>query len=103
MKKGGEMVKKILLSVIIIFLTSIIATAGEKYKWLSSISDEVCMQAAEMGGAKGKRDRQIGIKDNNKLWFAQKMCEDGGCSIGMKAELATCYELGYDTGYYHRY
>jgi hypothetical protein len=76
--------------------------AGENYKWLTTIDDDMCLKAAQMGAAKGQKDRVAGIKDNDKWRFVEKMCQ-GGCSIGMSSDLATCYENGYNVGYHNRY
>jgi hypothetical protein len=85
------------------FLVALISTsyAGDFYSGMSKVDKETCLKAASIGEAKGKKDRKAGIYDNNKMDFAFKICSK--CDIGTKAELATCYENGYDIAYYNRY
>ena len=74
---------------------------GNHYSGMSKVDKEVCLTAASIGESKGKQDRSTGIYDNNKMDFAFKICPK--CDITTKAELATCYENGYDIAYYNRY
>ncbi|MBI5100568.1 MAG: hypothetical protein HZB33_01840 [Nitrospirae bacterium] len=72
----------------------------ENYSWASKISKEKCNEIAMIGLNKGRRDRAVAIRDNNNMDFAYSFC--GECSIAEKGEIATCYEIGYDKGYYGR-
>lgn len=74
---------------------------NEYYSGMSKVDKETCLKAASIGEAKGKKDRRSGIRDNNKFDFVYNICPN--CEIKTKAELATCYENGYDMGYYDRY
>lgn len=84
-------------------LLSLISTtyAGDYYSNMKYLDKETCQGAARIGQTKGIRDRSVGIKDNNKFDFAYRVCKD--CDSGIKVELATCYEAGYNMGYYNRY
>lgn len=70
------------------------------YSWASKVDKETCDKISVVGLKKGSRDRLVAIKDNNKMDFALSFCP--GCSSSEKAEIMTCYELGYDHGYYGR-
>lgn len=92
---------KCLLLVGFLIASSGTAYAGDYYSGMSNVDKETCLKAATIGEAKGKKDRRVGIYDNNKMAFVYKICPK--CSITTKAELATCYENGYDMAYYNRY
>ena len=85
------------------FLLSLVGTtyAGDYYSGMTNVDKDTCIKTASIGEAKGKKDRRDGIRDNNKWDFVYKICPK--CDITTKAELATCYENGYDMGYYDRY
>lgn len=70
------------------------------YSWASKIDKETCDNIAAKGLLKGRRDRLAAIRDNNNMDFALSFCPK--CSVAEKSEIATCYEIGYDHGYYGR-
>lgn len=73
----------------------------EYYSGMSKVNKKDCFDIGSLGEAKGKQDRRSGIRDNNKFDVAHSICPK--CDITTKAELATCYEKGYDIGFYNRY
>jgi len=70
------------------------------YSWASKVDKETCDKIALVGMNKGSRDRMVAIRDCNNMDFAFSFCPD--CSSSEKGEVATCYEIGYDRGYYGR-
>jgi len=94
------MFRKVLVIAVFLLLVSGLSYAGERFKWLTKLDDEDCMKTANIGVAKGVKDRQYGVRDCDKWAFVDRICKD--CSTGLRAELATCYEFGYDAGYYDR-
>lgn len=78
-----------------------VASASDNYySGMSNVDKETCLKAASIGEAKGRKDRRVGVRDNNGIDFAYSVCSK--CGSGVKAEYATCYGNGYDIGYYGR-
>lgn len=91
-----------ILSVLVLVLFCTFAYAEDRYGWQSEFDKETCDKAARVGMKKGINDRRYGIKDNDKWSFVEKVCSKSSCTIGVRAELATCYEIGYEQGFYGR-
>lgn len=93
--------KKILVILVLVLFCTVVY-AEDRYSWQTEFDKETCDKAGRVGMKKGINDRRYGIKDNNKWGFVDDVCSRVKCTIGERAELATCYEIGYETGFYGR-
>lgn len=65
----------------------------------AGVSASNCAKIASIGETKGKKDRKVGIRDNNSYSFIYKICPK--CGITTQSFMRGCYDNGYEVGYYY--
>jgi len=87
-----------------IFLFFNVAYAGDYFKGMSYVDKTECTIWAQLGTKHALKDRadKAGHNGNKRKWrVADEVMAKGG-KPGYVAEVMSCYEQGYDMGYYDR-
>lgn len=78
--------------------------AGDYFQGMKYIDKETCTIWAGNGQSDGIKDRKAGIANSSgpRKRRVAEMAIGKGINIATTAEVMTCYEEGYDIGYYNK-